>query len=1046
MLFWHLTFVKKYLFLRFLILFFVFLFFFFSMPSLAQDLLKNSGFEEGLVNNIPKYWGEEYYNSSLLPDRGGNVLKIINDSPKMSLGAQTIAIDWRKISKVTLSAWIKSENVVQGNEDWNQANIQLLFFDEKDVQVGGWPSVGAWTGSFGWKYVARNIIVPKGTVKAKVVFGLYDCAGTVYFDDIKLVPLPDQKNTDPYNFLENGGLEVWEKWAYGGSEDWAIINNNVKVGNGALRIRNSTPVWSFVSQSVSVDGRKAKKIKLSGYIKAKDVIPGVKPWQLARINIEFKDGKGKRLDGWPILEAFSGTFDWKFIENEFNVPKETRRIDVFAGLLECAGEAWFDEIKLIAFDNEGKKLQPGGIYVTDTKDWNEFIPLNESYKKTVSDVSFLLDSPAGKHGFLKVKNGHFYFEDGTRVRFWGTNIYAPSTFPEKHDAEIMAERLARSGCNLVRIHHIDAFWSNPNIFDQNYDDTQHLSKESFDKLDYLIYQLKRRGIYVFMDLLVDREFKKGDNVKDWQNVERGAKVTGFFDNRIIELQKKYAEQILTHKNPYTGLRYVDDPALVSVKLINEAMLFYFGTQFNISKHYLTDLDGMFNEWLLKRYKNRNNLDKTWTDKYGRKDLKQDEDPYRKNVQRADIPLKYQRSGAEKYEPSRLADTLKFYEELQVKYYKEMSEYLKKLGVKVPISGSNHWVNLYVDVKTNSSLDYIDRHRYWDHPQFGYGTQVVFENLSMLQNPVDALPNNFAFYNVSDIPFVVSEWNCCFPNEFRVEGPLVMAAYANLQDWDGVIQFSFNHAGWQAPMEDNFDVSAWPNVYSQLPAAALLFYRGDVAEARKSLNYPVSDSELYGLLDEDKMIAGNPYLPYILKTTINFKGKINSIPKDYVSKYHDKQNRIISSDTGELKLDYGKGIFTINSDRTEVAMGFMKNRIIQLNDFIVEPENEFCSIAFSVLNDKLKFKKIDGGTILVTVAAKIENKNQEYNESKTQLANVGDAPLLTEGVEAKITFKGVLPRRISALDINGDIIKTIPLKGRSFYMDASDKAFFYEMIF
>ena len=32
------------------------------------------------------------------------------------------------------------------------------------------------------------------------------------------------------------------------------------------------------------------------------------------------------------------------------------------------------------------------------------------------DFSHLLDAPAGKHGHVTVKDGHFYFEDGTRAR------------------------------------------------------------------------------------------------------------------------------------------------------------------------------------------------------------------------------------------------------------------------------------------------------------------------------------------------------------------------------------------------------------------------------------------------------------------------------------------------------------------------------------------------------------------------------------------------------------------------------------------------------
>jgi len=1015
----------------------IFICFIISSPILAENLIKNGEFEQGLVNNIPKYWGEEYYNSYIEKDRNGHVIKIENKESQMSLGAQTISIDWKKVSKITLSAWIKTQDVILGVEDWNRANIQVLFFDEKEEQVGGWPSLGPWTGTFDWKYVAKNFIVPKGAVKAKIVFGLYNCKGTVYFDDIKLESFKEQKDTDPYNLLENGGFEVWEKWAYGGSEDWAIVNDDVKIGHGALKINNPTPVWSFASQSLSLDGRKIKKIKLSGYIKAKDIIPGAKEWQLARVNIEIKDGKGKRIDGWPVLEAFSGTFGWKYVEKEFDVPQDARRVDVFAGLLECKGTAWFDGLRLVAFDYSGNMVKPSGIYVTDTKDWYEFnLPQGKSGKTSV-DVSFLLDPPAGKHGFLKVKNGHFYFDDGTRARFWGTNIYAPSTFPEKNEAESMAERLAKSGCNLVRIHHIDAFWSNPNIFDPKYDDTQHLNADSLDKLDYLIYQLKKRGIYIFMDLLVDREFKKGDNVVDWQNVERGAKITGFFNKRIIDLQKKYATQLLTHKNPYTGLRYIDDSSIVSAKLVNEAMLFYLGTQFNVSKYYLDELDGLFNEWLVKKYGNRGKLDKAWTDKYGRKDLSVDEDIKKRNVKRADIPLYYQRSGSEKSEPSRLADTLKFYEYLQVKYFKDMDSFLKKLGLRVPVSGSNHWVNLYPDVKTNAALDYIDRHRYWDHPQFGYGTSVVFENLSMLRNPVDALPNNFAAYNVENKPFVASEWNCCFPNEYRVEGPLVMAAYANFQDWDGVLQFSFNHAGWVAPMEDNFDISAWPNVWSQWPAAAMLFHRGDVSVAREYFNYPVSNAELYKPLHEDTPIANDPYLPYVLKTMINFDGKAKIPSKNYISKYHDEQKKTVSSDTGELKLNYGDGIFTINTEKTQAAVGFMKEKTITLKNLTIKSDNEFCSIAYSVLDDRQK--------VLLTAAARIENKNQKYNESKTQLASVGDSPVLVEGVSAKIILKNT-PRKIIALDINGNEIKSIPINGKEFSIKASDNAFFYELTF
>src|ERR1700722_4552123 len=38
------------------------------------------------------------------------------------------------------------------------------------------------------------------------------------------------------------------------------------------------------------------------------------------------------------------------------------------------------------------------------------------------DVSFLLDAPAGKHGFVRAQGGHLVTGDGARIRFWGVNV------------------------------------------------------------------------------------------------------------------------------------------------------------------------------------------------------------------------------------------------------------------------------------------------------------------------------------------------------------------------------------------------------------------------------------------------------------------------------------------------------------------------------------------------------------------------------------------------------------------------------------------------
>ena len=68
-------------------------------------------------------------------------------------------------------------------------------------------------------------------------------------------------------------------------------------------------------------------------------------------------------------------------------------------------------------------LPPRGV-VLDMADWIPCeVPAGIIETGSALDMSFLLDGPAGKHGFLKVKGERFVFEDGTHARFWGGNTF-----------------------------------------------------------------------------------------------------------------------------------------------------------------------------------------------------------------------------------------------------------------------------------------------------------------------------------------------------------------------------------------------------------------------------------------------------------------------------------------------------------------------------------------------------------------------------------------------------------------------------------------------
>lgn len=169
----------------------------------------------------------------------------------------------------------------------------------------------------------------------------------------------------------------------------------------------------------------------------------------------------------------------------------------------------------------------------------------------VLNFSHLLDAPAGKHGFVQGKNGHLYFEDGTRARFFGFNIAARSNTPDHATAGKIAERFASIGVNFIRMHAADApisdepaTWSSCReapLLDYDKGDSRHFHPEGLDRFDYLFAKLKEKGIYIHFDLLIARAFADGDGLDYPGGFGSTLKRYPMYNERLIELQKEYAK-------------------------------------------------------------------------------------------------------------------------------------------------------------------------------------------------------------------------------------------------------------------------------------------------------------------------------------------------------------------------------------------------------------------------------------------------------------------------------------------------------------------------
>jgi len=634
------------------------------------------------------------------------------------------------------------------------------------------------------------------------------------------------------------------------------------------------------------------------------------------------------------------------------------------------------------------------------------------------DWSSLLDAPAGNHGFIQVNGSDLKFEDGTDAVFWGSNITGASCFPTRQKADSLAKRLAMMGCNLLRFHHMDADWARPNIFG-NRDITRRLDPEMIDRLDYFIARLKSKGIYIFLDLLVHRDFKEQDGIKD-PLPELGGKQVAYMDDQIIELQKEYASQLLSHKNPYTNLHYYEEPAIIASEYINES-------------------SGIIH--------------------WGGDILP---DPYRKKLEQKFIEYGYEgkklaafrRANTiavkEGYEDGNIRESLEFLSRIEQDYYKEMEEHLRDIGIKYLLTGSNFPVSLLAYQYDNTITDFIITNNYWDHPKVGEVggfSRILYapiHNTSMIENPARGSMNFISKFIWDNKPFMVTEWNACYPNEYILEGLPVVASYARLQGMDGIMQFAYGGQALGSSGMSSFSTSLIPSHLAQWVVAAPLFLRGDVKEAPGMATDHIRPEDIYSLPNYSDFLDKNHTLPYITRVSKSLTNKDDASVNDF-TKYHDEQDGVIDSETGELKLEYKAGRFYINTDHIQGATGRLNGSKVILPFMEIEVDNPWISI-MAVSTDNLPLNESKHFYLTVVTPAKMSG--EEYKDERTSLKKTGELPLLAQIASGEITLNcagnkiEVLPR-----DPNGIYMKKMKVKksGDGFLMDlAKGRSYVYEV--
>lgn len=517
------------------------------------------------------------------------------------------------------------------------------------------------------------------------------------------------------------------------------------------------------------------------------------------------------------------------------------------------------------------------------------------------DFSHLLDAPAGKHGHVTVKDGHFYFADGTRARFIGFNLPTRSNTPDHETADKLAARFASLGVNVIRLHAADApigdepgSWSSCReapLLDYESGTTRTFHPDGLDRFDYFWGKLKEHGIYLHIDLIVARAFQKGDSLDYPGEPGSCLKCYTMVNRRLIELQKEYAQKLLCHVNPYTGTRLLDDPAVMTLQINNEDSAIK-GTadvkDLPGVAPYRKELLEKFGHFLLAKYGSREKLQKAWTYE-GVCALGEDEDPAAGTVHIAEggfvQPVNEPTGnwGGEN-SPARYADTMEFGIQLNRRFYREMKDFLKALGAKAPIATSN-LLGGAADVYGHTDGDLMENNSYFNHPILpvqnntyivgGLQEYVSMNPLTMQQGYGAArtsLLSLGATAVVAGKPFVLSEWNEYGAYPFHSTAFVQMAAYACLNDWDGLILYAHHTSEkWNdqpaGEILNIFDAYNDPSLICQWGFLAEVFLKGLVAPASATAEIVYTQEDLLTLPNGHMM--PNCFLPYVMNTASVF---------------------------------------------------------------------------------------------------------------------------------------------------------------------------------
>ena len=627
------------------------------------------------------------------------------------------------------------------------------------------------------------------------------------------------------------------------------------------------------------------------------------------------------------------------------------------------------------------------------------------------------DAPAGCHGRVIAVGNHFEFEGlpGVPQRFYGINLCFGANYPETpEDARRFAANLARMGYNAVRIHHHDGAWAKAHasreveklksrkVQRQSASDLQPFNSsmssplcvDDIDRLDCLAAACIENGLYLTTDLYVSRRVK-------WRDcgIDRDGDFGGDDFKRIVYAHEgvfsnycAFARAFLSHRNPYTGRTWAEEPALAWISLVNEDAIGWGVEKLAAIPEY----QAAWRDFLARMRAERGG---TWNDV---------PDAFPETADGSGLPARAYRL---------------FISDLWKRLTGRMRGLLDSLGCRALITSLNGGSFFPPEIfATRAAYDYCDIHFYVNHPAFlgkSWSLPARVGNSNFLVNG-DAhrgtsLPVN---HRLLEKPFAVTEFDYCFPNPCRSGGALAVGVQAALQDADALWRFCWSHkkiaiAQPEEAAIESFDVGADPLRQAAERLFMALFLRRDVSPLSRTLAIRMCPEKLADISVTGPTKWGDRdwcrWLSWFAKVGMTMspdlpEGVIDggSWPEVNGKKYQDSLCHIPADalpGDGQVAIDWTNGVLCVSTPRTCAAFG--SQGVLSAGALEADIGSEPATVWATAL---------DGGTIaaarriLVGHLRDVKNSGMEFEDETCQIMNTkGGVPLLARKATIRISL-------------------------------------------